>query len=273
MKTRRSPEIAIAAAVAFCFLFLLASARSQEHSPNPNRPPHSATAVSSHPTADEKFLLDAANRERGAAGLQALKWDNALAEAARRHAEVMVGQNLLLHQCLNEAPLDERAAKAGAKFSLIAENIAVGPNPETIHDGWMHSPGHRKNILSADVTAVGIATLRGSGGLFAVQDFSKPVEALSLEEQEEKVVLLLKRNGLQTADVSEDARKTCRMEHGLAGAPALFVMRFEVTDLNKLPHGLLEKVKSRQYRKAAVGACKGADTGAFTSYRLAVLLN
>jgi hypothetical protein len=63
------------------------------------------------------------------------------------------------------------------------------------------------------------------------------------------------------------------MEHGLAGAPALFVMRFEVTDLNKLPDGLLEKVKSRQYRKAAVGACKGADTGAFTSYRLAVLLN
>src|SRR5580704_1011929 len=193
MKTCRFFRTATAAA-ALCFPFFLFPAHSQDHSPN--RPPHPTMPLSSHPSVDEKLLLDAANRERAAAGLQALKWDNALAEAARRHAEVMVGQNLLLHQCLNEAPLDERAAKAGAKFSLIAENIAVGPNPETIHDGWMHSPGHRKNILNADVSAVGIATMRGSGGLFAVQDFSRPVEALSLEQQEERVVSLLKGNGL-----------------------------------------------------------------------------
>jgi hypothetical protein len=185
----------------------------------------------------------------------------------------MVSQNLLLHQCLNEDPLDQRAAHAGAKFSMIAENIAVGPNAESIHDGWMHSTGHRKNILNADVTAIGIATMRGSGGLFAVQDFSHPVEALSLEQQEDKVISLLKSNGLQIAGVTEDARKTCRMELGLEGAPALFVTRFEATDLNKLPEGLLEKVKSRAYHKAAVGACKGADAGAFTRYRLAVLLN
>ncbi len=274
MKTRRSSGIAIAAVVALealCFLFLLAPARSQDHSPN--RPPHASPPVSSHPSPDEKFLLDAANRERAAAGLQALRWDNALAEAARQHVEVMVSQNLLLHQCLDEAPLDQRAARAGAKFSLIAENIAVGPNAERIHDGWMHSTGHRKNILNAGITAVGIAVLRGTGGIFAVQDFSHPVEVLSLEQQEARVVSLLREFSLQSVDATEEARKTCSLDRGFAGAAAAYVMRFEVTELSALPDELLQKVKSRAYRRAAVGACRGSDSGGFLRYRLAVLLN
>jgi len=272
MKTCRFLRtVAAAAGATLCFLFFIPSAHAQDR--QRNRPPLFPSSFSLHPSPEEKLLLNAANRERSAAGLHPLKWDDALAVAARQHAQVMASQNLLLHQCLDEAPLDQRAAMAGAKFSMIAENIAVGPNPETIHNGWMRSPGHRKNILNADLTAVGIATMRGSGGLFAVQDFSRPVEALSLERQEERVVSLLKGNGLPAADISEDARKTCNMDRGFAGAPALYVIRFEVTDLSKLPDDLLKKVKSRAYRKAAVGACHGAYTAGFTRYRIAVLLN
>ena len=259
------------AATALCLLFSVCAAHSQDRPPN--RPPLASPPLSSYPSSEEKLLLDAANRERAAAGLQALQWNDALAAAARQHAQVMVSQNLLLHQCLDELPLDQRAAQAGAKFSMIAENIAVGPNAEAIHNGWMHSPGHRKNILNADVTAVGIATMRGSGGLFAVQDFSRPVESLSLGQQEDRVISLLKSSGLQIVSVSEDARKTCNLDRGFAGAPASYVVRFEVTDLNTLPGDLLKKVKSRAYRKAAVGACRGGATAGFTRYRLAVLLN
>lgn len=203
-------------AAPLCFLFFVSLAPSQER--QQNRPPLLPALLSFHPSTEEKLLLDAANRERFAAGLDPLKWDDALAAAAREHAQAMVSQNLLLHQCLDEAPLDQRVAKTGAKFSMIAENIAVGPNAETIHNGWMHSPGHRKNILNADLIAVGIATVRGSGGLFAVQDFSRPVEALSLERQEESVVSLIRVNGLPAADVTEDARKACRMKRGLDDA-------------------------------------------------------
>jgi uncharacterized protein YkwD len=268
MKIGRSFQ---AVAAVFCFLLCISTTHSKDR--QQNRPPVSTPAPSPHPSAEDKLLLDAANRERSAAGLAPLKWDDALAAAARQHAEVMVSQNLLLHQCLDEPPLDQRAARAGAIFSMIAENIAVGPNPETIHKEWMHSSGHRKNILNADVTAVGIATMRGSGGLFAVQDFSRSVEALSLEQQEERVVSLLKANGLPVVDSTADARKTCNMDRGFDGAPASFVIRFEVTDLNKLPGDLLKKVKSRAYRKASVGACRGGDIRGFTRYRIAVLLN
>jgi uncharacterized protein YkwD len=270
MKTCRLFKRA-AAVASLCSLFFISAARSQD--PSPNRPPDPAPPVTSHPSPEEKFLLDAANRERAAAGLQLLHWDNALAEAARQHAEVMASQDLLLHQCLNEAPLDQRAAAAGAKFAMIAENIAVGPKVETIHEGWMHSPGHRHNILNADVTAVGIATARTNGGLFAVQDFSRPVEALSFAQQEERLISLLKAAGLRKAEVTEDARKTCGMDKGFTGDHVSFMTRFEMIDMSKLPDELLRKIKDSDFRNAAVGACHASNLDNFTRYRLAVLLN
>jgi hypothetical protein len=258
------------AGAAFYFLFFLCAAHSQDHSQN--RPPFSAQSFSSKPSVDEKLLLDAANRERTAAGLQALKWDDALAAAAREHARLLARENVLSHQLPGEPSLEQRLARAGAKYAMVAENVAIGPNPEEIHDGWMHSPGHRKNILNADATAVGIATTRGSGGLFAVQDFSRKVTDLSLEQQGEKVASLLRGTGLLAVDTTEDARKTCSMDRGYAGTSVLYIVRFEVTDLSKLPDELLQKIKSRKYRKAAVGACQGGDAGGFTRYRIAVLL-
>jgi Cysteine-rich secretory protein family len=269
MKICRSFRTATAAAV-FCFIFFHFPVYSQDHSPN--RPSSPVQPFASHPSADEKLLLDAANRERAAAGLHALKWDDALAAAARQHAQLMVRENVLSHQLPGEPPLDQRAAQAGAKYAMLAENVAIGPNPEEIHDGWMHSPGHRRNILNAELTAIGIAITRGTDGLFAVQDFSRAVADLSLTQQEAKVVSLLKGTDLIAVDVTEDARKTCGMDRGYAGNSVLYIVRFEVTDLSKLPDELLQKIKSRNYRKGAVGACQGGDAGGFTRYRIAVLL-
>jgi hypothetical protein len=269
MKTSRFIGTAGAGA-ALCFLFFHFPAYPQDRSPN--RPPSSATPSASHPTADEKLLLDATNRERASAGLHSLKWDDALASAARQHALLMARENELSHQLPGEPPLDQRAAQAGAKYAMVAENVAIGPNAEEIHDGWMHSPGHRRNILNAELTAIGIGTTRASGGLFAVQDFSREVADLSLAQQERKVVSLLKGTDLVTVDVTEDARKSCGMDRGYVGDSVLYIVRFEVTDLGKLPDQLLQKIKSRKYQKGAVGACQGGDAGGFTRYRIAVLL-
>jgi uncharacterized protein YkwD len=259
-----------ASAVAVSCLLFFPSARSQDHSQN--RPPRPTSSISSHPTANEKLLLDATNRERAAAGLQPLQWDDALAAAAREHAQLMVQENVLSHQLPGEPSLEQRVAQAGAKYAMVAENVAVGPNPEEIHEGWMHSPGHRRNILNADLTAIGIAVMRGTNGLFAVEDFSRQVADLNLMQQEEKVISLLNATSLQTVEATADARKTCGMDKGYAGTAVLYVVRFEVTDLSKLPNELLQKVESRRYRKGAVGACAGGDAGGFTRYRIAVLL-
>src|SRR4029077_5093298 len=270
MKTRRLLRTASAGS-ALCLLFFVSFAHCQTRPQN--RPPLQNPPLQLRPSVEEKLLLDDANRERSSQGLQPLQWDPLLALAAREHARVMAVENLLSHQCPGEPPLDKRAAQPGAKFAMIAENVAVGPDVAEIHDGWMHSPGHRKNILNPEATAVGIATTRGSNGIYAVQDFSRPVADLSLQQQEAKVISILKGTGLLVAVVTEDAHKTWGMTRGFTGDSVLYVIRFEVTDLEKLPDELLKKINSRRYQKAAVGACRGGDAGGFTRYRVAVMLN
>ena len=111
----------------------------------------------------ERALLDAANRERTALGLQPLRWDDALAAAAREHALRMAQRNTLSHQLPGELPLQDRARLAGARYTLIAENVAEGPTPDMIHSSWMHSPPHRANLLDPELTTVGIAVVGTAG--------------------------------------------------------------------------------------------------------------
>src|SRR5207253_10984246 len=116
-------------------------------------------------------LIKTLHRERAAQGLAALQWDTVRFKAARRHALRMANLNMLEHQLPNESNLAGRLAEAGARFSVIAENIAVGASPQIIHAGWMDSPGHRRNILDPRLTSVGIAAVHGPGGLFAQRGF------------------------------------------------------------------------------------------------------
>src|ERR1700692_3587762 len=105
----------------------------------------------------EQTLLQLANRERAAQGLAPLKWSASLAEAARDHALRLAQQNTLSHQLPGEAGLAVRAARAGARFSSIAENVAEGPSAEGIHQQWMHSAPHRANLLDAQLDSMGVA--------------------------------------------------------------------------------------------------------------------
>ncbi len=235
----------------------------------------------------ERALFDAANRERTAQGLQPLRWDDALAAAAREHALRMAQRNTLSHQLPDELPLQDRARLAGAHYTLIAENVAEGPSPDLIHASWIHSPPHRANLLDPELTTVGIAVVTGAGKsmgdilrggvLFAVEDFSQSVANLSFEQQERQVSGLLGVRGLQQGNsngsgTTEDARKTCEMDRGWAGSRPALVVRYEAADLSRLPDDLEQKIQSGRYRAAAVGACAAGSAQGFARFRVAVLL-
>ena len=219
----------------------------------------------------ESQLFESVNRERTAQGLSALQWDVSLFKAARKHALLMLNLNQLEHQLPNEPGLEARLAEAGARFAVIAENIAIGPDPQTIHNGWMNSPGHRKNILDPRLTSIGIAAVRGPGGLYAVQDFSQFVPQLSLEQQEQKVISLLTAQGFRLADATSDARKTCENDSGFSGTSAKSMVRFEASDLNNLPEEVEQKIRSGPIGKVAVGACHPKGASGFSRFRVALL--
>jgi hypothetical protein len=227
------------------------------------------------PEAEQLMAL--ANQARAAAGAPPLRWDSALAEAARKHTLRMVAEGPIAHQYPGELNVSERAGLAGAHFDLIEENVAVGPTSTVIHDGWMQSKEHRENMLNPEVDSVGIAVVASRGVLYATADYSRDVPALTREQVESRVSELIQSAGVKVVADRSLARAACIMDNGMPRSAGTmqptFIMRWERSDLKHLPKQLVDHLASRQFTEAAVGGCDAhSDNGTFTSYRIAVLL-
>lgn len=222
----------------------------------------------------EQYLFSAANAERSRQGLPALRWDDALYRAADGHAREMAARRSISHQYPGEAELSARGRAAGAHFSKISENVAESPDAVTMQDAWMHSQGHRANLLDPDADSVGIRVVRRDGELYAVEDFDRLVVFLSLDEQETVVGGPLKtKSKIEVLAPSEDSRRTCGMETGYSGeVQPGFVIRYTSADLSKLPEQLLDRVQSGRFRYAKVGACRVGGEQNFATYSIAVML-
>ena len=221
----------------------------------------------------EQYLLAAANQDRMMRNLPPLRINPQLQAAARWHAYEMARRRGISHQFPGEPELASRAADAGAHFSLVSENVAEAPNSALIHELWMKSEGHRANLLDPKVDSVGIAVVQRDGQLYAVEDFARTVQRISLEQQEFEVGGLLARRGLRLIGDAREARETCLMATGYAGArQPWFVMRYTSSDIDRLPEELTARLEDGRYREAAVGACSTGKEGPFTGYSLAVLL-
>jgi hypothetical protein len=220
-------------------------------------------------------LLALVNQARAAAGAGPLRWDENLSLAARKHCQRMAAEGPISHRYAGELGLSERAGLAGAHFDLIEENIAIGKTPEEINDEWMHSQGHRENMLNPAVDRVGIAVVASRGILYATADYAHGVQALSREQVEAHIAGLMKPSGVSILPNPALAREACHTDSGApkAGVPPTFVMRWQDSDINHLPKTLTDQLASGHYRAAAVGSCDpvGVD-GTFTAYRVAVLL-
>jgi len=219
-------------------------------------------------------IVTLANQARADAGAPPLRWDAALATAARQHCQRMVAEGVIGHQYQGEADLSARAGEAGAHFSLIEENVAEAPDPVSIHTGWMHSAGHRSNLLNPEVDRIGVALVASQGMLFAVADYEKAVQNLSGNQVEAAVGRLVRAGGVRIRPDPAIARAYCAQEvAGRGNGQPRFVMRWQDADLTQLPQPLLDRLATGKYTEAAVGSCPTVGlNGTFTAYHLAVLL-
>jgi hypothetical protein len=219
----------------------------------------------------ERQLVELVNEARSQQGLGPVSWDPALASAAQQHAQWVARSPQLSHQYPGEPDLANRASSAGARFHEIAENVAEGQSVDQLHTEWMNSPHHRANILDPRITSIGVAIVRRGETLFAVEDFSQSVPNLGPDKVEAKIEAMLQTRGVAPS-ASETARKTCAMDHGSSGGPKpMFIMRWQGTDLGRLPDALEERLQTGKYHRASVGACS-AGQEPFSGYKVAVLL-
>ena len=119
------------------------------------------------------------NKYRRKEGLRRLKADTQLSKAAQGHADDMddVGR-YLGHKSSDGRDFEARIDEAGYDWRSIRENVASGQqSAKAVVQGWMESPGHRANILSDDITEIGVgfAVDDSSGMTYWVQKFGAPM--------------------------------------------------------------------------------------------------
>jgi uncharacterized protein YkwD len=109
------------------------------------------------------------NEQRSAHGLGALSESPVLDRAATAYAADMVDRRFFDHVSPGGGTMMDRIKAAGwvptGSWSA-GENIAWGSgslgSPASIVDSWMHSAGHRANILNGAFGAIGIGIAEGA---------------------------------------------------------------------------------------------------------------
>ena len=137
----------------------------------------------------EHSIWELTNQQRLAYNLSPLLYDEGLADLARLHSKNMFTYDFFAHRDHLGCLVSDRKRKYYPQLivSSIGENLAKFVNgtkvftPEEIVTGWMNSPEHKKNILNAAYTHLGVGVFTEGEVLLATQNFATPVVKLLSE--------------------------------------------------------------------------------------------
>jgi uncharacterized protein YkwD len=124
-------------------------------------------------------VVQLTNVERTRNGRASLRANARLMHAAQIQAEQMARAGQLAH-VLPNAPYPsagDRLAAADYRWQAYGENVALGQsNAVKVLDSWMHSRGHRTNILNPDFTEMGAGyAIDRARRPYYVQVFARPL--------------------------------------------------------------------------------------------------
>ena len=140
-----------------------------------------------HPKELERRIFQLTNNARRQNRLPTLDPDDNLAANARAKSDDMLKNNYFSHtnpegKSLKDRLQEEKPASIRT-ISRIGENIYMGSRfdyavdiktqARLIVDGWMTSPGHRRNILNPDFTHMGIGVSARDKMCYATQIFAR----------------------------------------------------------------------------------------------------
>jgi uncharacterized protein YkwD len=104
------------------------------------------------------------NKERTKRGLRKLRLNHRLSVAARAHTLDMVRRHYFAHVSKSGRDVVDRLRSTGylshTRSWMVGENLAWGSgrlsSPASIVNSWMHSAGHRHNILTRGFREIGV---------------------------------------------------------------------------------------------------------------------
>ena len=122
----------------------------------PEQPAMYLSMANGGATLDPQAAARMISQYRQNNGLGAVIVDPDLMRLAETQSGTMAAQNKLDHDV--KAPLAKRLAAGGYPATVAVENVSAGYHTlAEAFSGWRDSPPHRANMLSRDVTKLGIA--------------------------------------------------------------------------------------------------------------------
>jgi len=113
---------------------------------------------------NQMAIINLTNEARTLNGLSPLNENPLLNAIAEKRAQDMFEKQYFAHVSPFGEQASDIAQRIGYKYKIIAENIEYGRffTNQKVIDGWMQSPGHKKNILSTEVQDLGAAIIKGN---------------------------------------------------------------------------------------------------------------
>jgi hypothetical protein len=208
-------------------------------------------------------LFEKLNLERARNGLKSLQWDERLSAAATSHAAMLGKNQQLSHVFPGEPPLQQRLS--AVPLALSGENVGVDSSIAGVHQGFMHSPPHRANILNPHYDAVGIGIVMRDGRYWVAQDFALRIPEVGDAQAEAEAIGAAShiRSGLRPTQDIRLRRLACHMAHSgqLNEEPALelpdahHAIAYTSLDPRIVPEEARRVLDSRDSSRVAVGAC------------------
>lgn len=132
----------------------------------------------------ETTIVEMTNAFRKEHKLAAVTPNPRLAQAARAYAEFLAQSNLFSHTA-DGRQHSERIRVSGYEACATAENLSLNMDSRGFEsrqlardaiEGWKKSPGHRRNMMNAYVTEIGVGTAkaRNEQKFLSVQLFGRP---------------------------------------------------------------------------------------------------
>ncbi len=123
------------------------------------------------------------NNERRLRKVPDLAYDDGLADVARRHSKSMASSDYFAHKDREGLNVGGRMQKYyPAMFATsVGENLAFFEISDQVFSaveivtGWMNSPPHRKSLLNAEFTHIGVGVVIKGDKLYATQVFARPL--------------------------------------------------------------------------------------------------
>jgi uncharacterized protein YkwD len=233
----------------------------------------------------EREFLRLANTARAQAGLSPLQADADLIRAARTHTAAMIRQHQLSHQFPGEPALMQRLmTNTNLHLDHAGENVGYSGSVAQAHDGFMHSPPHRENLLDPVYNVAGMGVMWDGSMLYVTQDFAHSLPTYSAADAEEALAASVSRTrrnadlkALQRMEYAAAATVACAMAKAdsinVTAPRDHTILRYTAMRPEDLPGSATRMIVDPRIQGFAVGICY-ARTATYPSgvYWVALIL-